>query len=102
MTYSETNTSTNANIYKASAFILIFIILISFFWVLGFSLNFSILRCKNKRYNSRVDDNSDSDSNSESNSNLKADPGRTLVFDVIISLIFLFLIWAFPMTKTIY
>lgn len=86
--------------YKVSAFILVFLILVSFFWVIGYSFNFSFLQCKGKR-SSRVggsDDGSNDDVSSNGNNcrkNQQADPGRTFVFSIIISLIILLIIWAF-------
>ncbi len=90
--------------YKVSAYILLFLILVSIWWIIGFAFNFSFLRCKGKRCNGSVSDNgSEGDHGSNNGSDNScgrngrypyADPGRCLVFAIVISLIILLIIWA--------
>jgi hypothetical protein len=88
---------------KVGGGIILFLILVCFFWIIGFSFNFSFLRCKGKRSCKDSEgggsDTSSSSSSSSVNSCEKpgqqADPGRTFVFAIIISLIILLIIWAF-------
>jgi hypothetical protein len=98
------------NIYEStstrvSGFILLFFILVSFFWIVGYSFNFSFLRCKGKRSckdGDSVTDHEGSESSSSSSCPRKeqlADPGRTFVFAIIVSLIILLLLWAFWSTR---
>lgn len=87
-------TITDGSSYKVSAFILVFLILVSFFWVLGYSFNFGFLQCKGKR-SSRMDNSYDNSSISDTVCKKgQADPGRTFVFSIIISLLFLLIFWA--------
>jgi len=87
------------NSNKVIVFILVFFILMTFFWVLGFSFNFSFLRCKGKRRPIRNGDDSENTSMSSDESCCDkqpyADPGRTFVYSIVTSLIVLFIIWVY-------
>jgi hypothetical protein len=85
---------------KVSAFILVFLILVSFFWIIGYSFNFSFLRCKGKRSSRVGSDDGSSESGGSNNGDScgrsqQADAGKAFVFALIISLIILLIIWAF-------
>jgi hypothetical protein len=43
-----------AKSYQLSAFVLVFFVLVSMFWIIGFSFNFSFLRCKKTRHHNQV------------------------------------------------
>jgi len=100
--------SPSQNIYEStstrvSGFILLFFILVSFFWIVGYSFNFSFLRCKGKRSSkddvSSVEEGSTTSSTCDNRKEQKADPGRTFVFAIIVSLIILLILWAFWSTR---
>jgi len=111
-----TGEAMNKTSYKVSVYILVFFILVAIFWIIGFSFNFSFLRCKGKRCHGTVgetkggdgggsddghsdDGNGGSSGSNNCNRNTWADPGRCLVFAIIISLIILLIIWAFVASR---
>ncbi len=110
MVYPETDAcctpapTMSSNSTRVSAFILVFLILVSFWWVVGYSFNFSFLRCKGKR-TSQVGSDVGSDAESGisdascNNKGRQADPGRTFVFAIIVSIIILLIIWAFMASR---
>lgn len=85
-----------ATTYKLSI-ILVFIILISFSWILGYSFNFPFLRNKDRKDKlqrvGRV--LSLNDGREKSFKNDRANPGKCLIFAIFASVVTLLLLWAF-------
>jgi hypothetical protein len=74
-----------------STYVLFFFVLTSFFWILGFSFNFSFLHSKGKRSNAgRVGGSSSPVSPRKRH----ADPGRTFVFAMLAAIVSLLVLWA--------
>jgi hypothetical protein len=74
--------------YQLGEYILVFFILISFFWIIGYSFSFNFLRRKTCRNIVKV-------GSFEHDENTLADPAKCFVFSIIASLIVIAIWWAF-------
>ena len=74
--------------YQLGEYVLVFFILISLFWIIGYSFNFAFLRKGRGRNTVRV-------GQLDNEEYRAADPARCFVFSIIASLILIAVWWAF-------